>query len=160
MYDVKRRVLDPLGRHRGRHLLELAGEAPLLGPVLFAERLRELQEQHVADEAEHAPAQQGVAGHRPANGELDVPAIGVVHAVVGDVRTVDGKAGDHLPQRLPQRVEGEVARPARLLCQPVELVRQHVQLARERHLHDQQLLLVDHLGEARVVLDPAIGTGE
>ena len=38
--DVEGRVLDPLGRHRRRHLLELAGEPPLLGPVLLAERSR------------------------------------------------------------------------------------------------------------------------
>ena len=35
--DVKGRVLDPLGRHRRGHLLELAGESPLLGAVLVAE---------------------------------------------------------------------------------------------------------------------------
>ena len=40
-----------------------------------------------------------------------------------------------------------------LLRQPVELVGQHVQLAGERDLHDQQLLAIDQLGEPRVVLD-------
>ena len=64
--DVEGRVLDPLGHHRRRHLLELAGEPPLLGPVLLAERLGRLQQQHVADEAEDPAAHQRVAGRRPA----------------------------------------------------------------------------------------------
>ena len=82
-----------------------------------------------------------------------VAAVGVADAVVGDVRAVDGEGGDHGPQRLPEGVEGEVARPAALLRQAVELVGQHVQLAGQRDLHDQQLLAVDQLGEPRVVLD-------
>ena len=44
--------------------------------------------------------------------DLDVAAVGVVDALVGDVGAVDGEAGDHLPQRLPEGVEGEVARAA------------------------------------------------
>ena len=34
--NVKRRVLDPLRHHRSSHLLELTGEAQLLGPVVVA----------------------------------------------------------------------------------------------------------------------------
>ena len=88
--------------------------------------------------------------------DLDVAAVGIAGALVVDVRAVDGEAGDHLAQGLAQGVEGEVARPPDLLRQPVELVGQHVQLAGERDLHDQQLLAIDHLGEARIVLDPVV----
>ena len=38
--DVEGRVLDSLGHHRRGHLLELAGEPPLLGPVLLGEAIR------------------------------------------------------------------------------------------------------------------------
>ena len=76
--DVEGGVLDPLGRHRRRHLLELAGEPPLLGPVLLARGVRRFQEQHVADEVEHPAAQQRVAGHGPPHGGLDVAAVRVV----------------------------------------------------------------------------------
>ena len=144
--DVERGVLDPLGRHRGRHLLELAGEPSLLGAVVLGERLGRLQQQHLADEAEDPAAQERVAGGRPPDGDLDGAAVGLVHPVVGDVRAVDREGGDHGAQRLAEGVEGEVARPTALLRQPVELVGQHVQLAGERDLHDQTLLAVDQLG--------------
>ena len=103
-----------------------------------------------------APAHQRVERLGPADGLQDGEAIRVVRPLVGDVRTVDGEAGDHLLQGLTEGVEGEVPRSPRLLGQPIELVGQHVQLAGERDLHDQQLLAVDHLGEARTVLDQAV----
>ncbi len=77
---------------------------------------------------------------RPADGHLDVAPIRRAGPLGVDVRSIHGEAGDHFPQRVPQGVEGEVARPPRLLGQAVELMREHVQLAGQRDLHDQSFL--------------------
>ena len=160
--DVKSRVLDSLGHHRSGHLLELAGEPPLFGSVIVAGGSDGVSEQHVADEAEDAAAHERVAHPRPPDGRLDIAPIGRARAGGVDVRAINRKARDHFPQCIPQGVEGKVARAPRLLGQAVELMGQHVQLARQRHLHDQQLLAVDQVGKARtlagkVVVDPADG---
>ena len=48
-----------------------------------------------------------------------------------------------------------------LLRQAVELVGQHVHFAGKRHLHDQALGVVDHLGKGARVLGPVtVETGE
>ena len=44
-------------------------------------------------------------------------------------------------------LQREVARAAGSLCQPVEPVGEHVQLAGERHFEDELLLLVDEVFE-------------
>ena len=147
--DVERRVLDTLGRHRGRHLLELADEPPLLLLVRLRRRLRVVQQQHVAHEMEQRRRDGRVAALGLVDGGDDVAAVAVGHAAFRYVRAVNGEIGDDLAQGVAQAVEREVARPAVLLGQAVELEGQHLQFARQRHLEGQRLLLVDrHLRRA------------
>ena len=67
----------------------------------------------------------------------------------GEIGAVDGKAGDHLRQRLAQRVQGEIARAPVGLRDAREPVREHGELARERGAHDEELRLARDLGEFR-----------
>ena len=147
MVDVKGRVLDSLGHDRSGDLLELAGESLLLGPIILADKVGRITQNHVADETKDAAAQERVAYPCHPHGRLDIAPIGRARSGRVDVRAINGEAGDHFAQRVSERIESKVARAPRLLSQSVELMRQHVQLARQRHLHDQQLLAIDKFGE-------------
>ena len=114
--DVEGGVLDPLGRHRRRHLLELAGEPPLLGPVLLARaspggssssRSRMKRKTRRLKSGLRAMARRTAISI--------VAAVGVVDALVGDVRAVDGEAGDH-PRRACRRTLKVKSRERRLFC--------------------------------------------
>ena len=84
-----------------------------------------------------------------------------VDVVGGNIGAVHREAGDHFLQRIAQTVEGKIPRAAVLLRQAVELVGQHVHFAGKRHLHDQALGVVDHLGKGARVLRPVtVETGE
>ena len=64
-----------------------------------------------------------------------------------DVGAIDGEAGDDFGERVPQAVEREVARSSVALGDALERVREHVQLARHRRLHDQPLAVVADIVE-------------
>ena len=57
----------------------------------------------------------GLRAVGPADGDLDVAAVGVVDAVVGDVRAIDREAGDH-SRSACRRVLKVKSRDRRLFC--------------------------------------------
>jgi hypothetical protein len=141
-------------------LLEGAREAVPLRPILLGAGGRRLQ-QEVADEAQHAEAHERVAQGGAADRRLHVPAVQIARALLADVRPVDGEAGDDFTQGIAQGIEGEVAGGPALLGELVELMREHVELARERRVENQHLLLVRHLGERQILAgDGPVERGE
>ena len=120
--EVEGGVLEPLGHDRRGHLLKLAGEAALLGPVLRRRRLRVFEQHHVPDKIEEGLVQSGVPPPGPGDGRLHIFAVGIVDLVPGDVGSVDGEAGDDVAQGVAQAGKREIARRALPLRQAVKLL--------------------------------------
>lgn len=62
-----------------------------------------------------------------------------------NIGAVDGEAGDDFAQRIAEVFEREVARPAVQFGNVVQAAGEHVQFARQRHLQDQPLAIVDQV---------------
>ena len=147
---VKGSVLDALGHHRRRDLLELHGE----GLQAFAERgataAADIGGQHAFEKIVDAGV--GIRAvflghrHRPGN----VAAIVGRQPAVGDVAAIDREAGHHFHQRLAQPVEGEVAGVPAGGGDARQAVGEHVELARQGGAHDQLLGVVGKFFEVAV----------
>ena len=146
---VEDRVLDPLGHHRARDLLQPQHELPSLGPVGVRQSVGIAQQQDVGDEVEDRLAGRPV----PVLGVVDrahhvLPIAGAhLDRVRLHVGAVDGEAGDRLGEREVEARLGEVAGPAMLLRDAVETARQHVELARHGAAQDQLLGAIDEVAE-------------
>ena len=73
-----------------------------------------------------------------------------------DVRAINRETRDRFAHRAGQRIEGEIAKPAVLLREPVEHVAQNVDVVREREPHDQPLLRVNQMPEVHRMTDKTL----
>ena len=107
---VECRILDALGRHRARHLLELADELHVLVALARQDIVRLFQEQvaHEVEDRRRAPEITTLClRHRM----LHIPTVTRVHLTVaiGHVRPVDREAGDDLAHGMREARQREVA---------------------------------------------------
>jgi hypothetical protein len=111
--------------------LELAHKALLLGPLLFASRLRVRAQEHIPHKRKQLAADDGVFPLRPGHGLLDSATVVRMRLVASNIGAIHREARNHFLQRVPQAVEGKVPGAAVLLRQAIELIGQHMHFAGE-----------------------------
>ena len=139
-------VLDALGRHRRRVLLQSLRERAVAAQQLGRRARRQIAEQHAADEVEHARVGGTTTSPRAADRPVDVTAV-LRARLLDHVGAVDGEAGDDFGQCQAQRVQREITRPAIGARQPQQRVGQHGELAGQARGHDDAPAAVGELLE-------------
>ena len=146
---IERGVLDPLRLDRPGELLHLHGEAePLPRLVVLAGAFRAARgQQHLPQIIEDRALHHRIAPPGFGDRGRDRIPIEVADAACADIGPIHWKTGGDLAQHLPAAVEGEIAVPAVAFGEPVQRVRQDIQLTRHRCEHDRQAASVRHLVE-------------
>ena len=162
MVPVERGVLDALGGHWSRRLLEAHDEVEALGTILVGRPRRHLETEEVVEPVEGRHAAREGASLRWRDGASQRVAIGGADRVrrgsgrgIAHVGPVHGKARDELPEGVGETAQREVAGGAMLLGHHVEAVAEHVQLGRHRGFHDEQLAAIRHLRKGNALADEA-----
>ena len=104
-----------------------------------------LKQQYVTQKIKAGRSFVGVPTLRLHDGFMDVAAVAFGHlAAFVDVSPIHREAGNGLTNHVAQRFAGEVAGIAVGCGNGVKHVRQHIDLAGQRGMHDQLLAVVDH----------------
>src|SRR5688500_2647875 len=137
---IEGRVLHCLGHHRAGVLLELHGKGANGVFVRFALASGLPRQQHLPHAIEDRGVNHLAALYRHFYCPVDIPYIFRGAFAIGNIGTIDRKAGDNLSKCTVLTVEGEITCAAITLSDTGQLYSQYLKLTRQRAFHDQMLV--------------------
>ena len=127
------------------------------GGRFLVEVLGKTQQQNIAQKIEDRFFQGRVPPLRRRDRALDDGTVFVADRLARrDVGPIDRETGDRFANRASKRLEGEVAKPAILLRQPVEHVAENVHIVCQRQPHDEEFLRINKMAERHRMPDETL----